>query len=84
MLLCKVLSYVDQYATDFSQLGVIALTLWLLLDWKERLVRLVVDLEKKDKVLPLTVYFTSRIHHKMPTLSSGTLSAGDPLREHST
>ena len=63
VLLCKVLSYVDQYATDFSQLGVIALTLWLLLDWKERLVRLVVDLEKKDKVLPLTVCFTSRTHH---------------------
>jgi len=49
LMLFKRLQKVDTYAFEFWQLGVIILTGWLLLDWKDRLVKIVVDVEKKDK-----------------------------------
>ena len=46
----RLLSTADRFTSDFSQLGVIVFTLWLLLQWKQRLVDIVVELERKEKV----------------------------------
>lgn len=70
LMLFKSLNVVDRYTYEFWQLGVIILTMWLLLDWKDRLVKIVVDLEKRDKEGGGEGYGLDRIVLPMSSLAS--------------